>query len=163
METNVKDKTEVITAEAVTPEEVTDVVVTEPKAPAKKTSGKSKIREYTASLTKEELRAQCKRGQQKRQETIARKKALKEQLSSLLALPVKDKNIRKELKALGIDANDLDNQMIMLVVMWQQVLKGRANCVPAFNSLINVLGEGISTDINANLKMSFNNDLPQED
>ena len=53
--------------------------------------------------------------------------------------------------------------MIMLVVMWQQVLKGRANCVPAFNSLINVLGEGISTDINANLKMSFNNDLPQED
>lgn len=161
--TEVKDKVET-TVDVV--EEQKDVVIAESvdNVPVRHTSGKGKIGEYIHSLSKEQLQEQGRRGQKKRMETLAKKKAMKEQLASLLAMPVKDKNVRKQLKSLGIDPTDIDNQMLMLVVMWQQVMKGRANCVPAFNSLVNVLGEGAnSMDLNANLNMSFNNDLPQED
>ena len=89
---------------------------------------------------------------------------MKEQLDTLLSLPVKDKKIKEQLKMLGLDLKNMDNQMLMLIVMWQQVLKGRANCVPAFNALVNVLGEGANNqDINANLNMTFRNDLPAND
>ena len=100
----------------------------------------------------------------KTKEKAKQKRLMKDQLKTLLSLPVHDTKAMEVLTKLGLDVEDVDNQMLMLVVMWQQVLKGRANCVPAFNSIVNVLGEGSNAlDLNANLNMTFNNDLPQKD
>ena len=119
---------------------------------------------YWDKISPEEKKEHFEKVVERRKEKARKRREMKEQLDTLLSLPVKDKKIKEQLKMLGLDLKNMDNQMLMLIVMWQQVLKGRANCVPAFNALVNVLGEGASNqDINANLNMTFRNDLPAND
>ena len=141
-------------------EETTSVLT---PAPKKKVRGDIK-KNFWDKLTPEEKQAHIESIHKKRRESAVNKKLMRDQLTALLSLPVHDKKAIKVLESLGLDVENIDNQMLMLVVMWQQVLKGRANCVPAFNSIVNVLGEGSNNqDINANLHMTFSNDLPATD
>lgn len=73
-----------------------------------------------------------------------KKKLMKDQISLLLSLPfpdVKDKTgkkIRNMFKQLGMDDENIDNQMAMIIAMWQRALKGDYQ---AFNSLRDTVGE----------------------
>lgn len=69
------------------------------------------------------------------------RKAMREQAELLLSLPLKDAKLSKQLEALGIDPDNIDNQMAMIIAMWQQVLKGKKGSVNAFNSLRDLVGE----------------------
>lgn len=132
--------------------------------PAKKNRRGNIKRDFWDKLTPEEKQAHIDKMRNGQKERMRNKKLMKEQMKTLLSLPVQNAKAVKQLKALGLDMDDIDNQMLMIVVMWQQVLKGRANCVPAFNSILNVLGEAANNmDLNANLNMTFNNDLPEKD
>lgn len=68
----------------------------------------------------------------KQRENIARKKSMKEQLNLLFSLPIKSDKIKAQLKELGIEDNEMNNQMALLIAMYQKALKGDVN---AFNSL----------------------------
>lgn len=94
--------------------------------------------------TKEEQREIARKGGIKSGEARKKKKLMKDQISLLLSLPfpdVKDKTgkkIRNMFKQLGIDDENIDNQMAMIIAMWQRALKGDYQ---AFNSLRDTVGE----------------------
>ena len=56
----------------------------------------------------------------------------------LLELPIKSKRIKEQLKELGIDDDELNNQMALVVSMYQKALKGDTR---AFEILRDTIGE----------------------
>lgn len=88
--------------------------------------------------TKEEQRKIAIKGGIASGKARRRKKLIKEQLELLLSLPIKDENVKKKLKQIGIDADNLDNQMAMVISIWNKALKGD---IQAFNSIRDSVGE----------------------
>lgn len=74
-------------------------------------------------------------------EAKRKKKLIKDQFELLLSLPLKDEKAKKKLEALGIDTDNIDNQMAMIISMWQTALKGGRAGVDAFNSIQASVGE----------------------
>lgn len=77
-------------------------------------------------------------GQKASTEAKRRKKSLKEAMELLLSLPVKDNKVRKQIEALGINPDDVDNQMAMAIAQWQQAVKGN---VKAYTNIEATIGE----------------------
>lgn len=73
------------------------------------------------------------------------RKAIKEQLEMLLELPLKDKNAKTKIKKLGINVDDLNNQMAMVISIYQKALKGDVN---AFKEIRDTIGEKPQENIN---------------
>ena len=57
-------------------------------------------------------------------EARRRKKMMRQQMEMLLELPIKSKKIQEQLQELGIDSDDLTNQMALIGSMYQKALKG---------------------------------------
>lgn len=110
-------------------------------------------------LTTEEAREIGRKGGVKSGEIRKKRKMMKEQISLLLSLPFPDvrdktgKKIRTIFQQLGIDDENIDNQMAIIIAMWQQALKGNYK---AFNTLRDTIGEK-PTD-----KLEFTQDKPFE-
>lgn len=66
------------------------------------------------------------------------RKLIATQLELLLSLPLKDEKAKAKLQNLGIDPNNIDNQMAMIIAMWNKAIKGD---VQAFNSIRDTVGE----------------------
>lgn len=66
------------------------------------------------------------------------KKLIKDNIELLLSLPIKSKKMKEQLAELGIEENEMNNQMAMVIAMYQKVLKGD---VQAFNTLRDTLGQ----------------------
>ena len=66
------------------------------------------------------------------------KKLIKDNIELLLSLPIKSKKMKEQLAELGIEENEMNNQMAMVIAMYQKVLKGD---VSAFNTLRDTLGQ----------------------
>ncbi len=88
--------------------------------------------------TKEEQRRIATMGGKASGEARREKKLLKEQIKLLLSLPLKDEKAKKQLEKLGIDVDNIDNQMAMVIAMWQKAIRGD---VQAFNTLRDTVGE----------------------
>lgn len=88
--------------------------------------------------TKEEQREIAIKGGIASGEARRKKKLIKEQLELLLSLPLKDENAKRKLEQIGINADNLDNQMTMVISMWNKAIKGD---VQAFNSIRDTLGQ----------------------
>lgn len=88
--------------------------------------------------TKEEQREIATKGGIASGEARRKKKLIKEQLELLLSLPLKDENAKRKLEQIGIDADNLDNQMAMVISIWNKALKGD---IQAFNSIRDSVGE----------------------
>lgn len=73
-----------------------------------------------------------KKGQEASARARAKKKSMKEQLELLFSLPIKSDKVKAQLKELGIEDSEMNNQMALLIAMYQKALKGDVN---AFNSL----------------------------
>lgn len=92
----------------------------------------------------DEAKRKGRNGGIKSGEVRRKKKLMKDQISLLLSLPFPDvrdktgKKIRTMFKQLGIDDENIDNQMAMIIAMWQRALKGDYQ---AFNSLRDTVGE----------------------
>lgn len=74
-------------------------------------------------------------------EAKRRRKAIREQMELLLSLPIKNNKIKSQLSKLGIEENEMTNQMAMIIKMYQTVLNGGNNSVSAFNSIRDTIGE----------------------
>lgn len=76
------------------------------------------------TLSKEEAKEMGKKGGIASGEARKNKRLMKEQLSMLLSLEVKNEKIKEQLKVLGIPEDDMNNQMALLVAMLNKATKG---------------------------------------
>lgn len=82
-----------------------------------------------------------RKGGKKKAENVKKRKAMKEQMEMLLSLPVKSPKMKEQLKKLGIKSNEIDNQMALIVSLYQTALKGGKNSVTAFNTIMEMTEE----------------------
>lgn len=96
--------------------------------------------------SKEEARELGKKGGIASGEARRRKRDIKDTLDLLLSKPFSlntkgGKQVKQQLKELGIDATDIDNQTAMAYAMFMTAMSGGKSGVSAFNSIRDTLGE----------------------
>ena len=116
------------------------------------------IEEVNSRRTREEHSKDSQKGGQKSGEVRRQRKAMKEQMEMLLSLPFKQEKQLKFMKSLGIEEEEIDNQMALMVAMYAKALKGD---VQAFNSIREVTQD--DKHVNEESKVEIINDLPSED
>mgnify|MGYP005782561909 CR=1 FL=1 len=116
------------------------------------------IEEVNSRRTREEHSKDSQRGGQKSGEVRRQRKAMKEQMEMLLSLPFKQEKQLKFMKSLGIEEEEIDNQMALMVAMYAKALKGD---VQAFNSIREVTQD--DKHINKEDRVEIINDLPDEE
>lgn len=72
------------------------------------------------------------------------KKLIKDNIELLLSLPIKNAKTKEQLKQLGIDDNEMNNQMALVIAMYQKAIKGD---VSAFNTLRDTIGQGVTNKV----------------
>lgn len=99
--------------------------------------------------TSEQARKYGSKGGKASAEAKRKRKAMREQMELLLNLPLKNEKLKKRFEDMGIDADDLDNQMALVVATYQQALKGNINAV---NTVREIIGERIQQiSLNTNI------------
>lgn len=88
-----------------------------------------------ADRTKEEQREIAVQGGIASGIARARKKSLREKAQLLMSLSIQDEKDKEKLKQLGIDEENMDNDMMNLVHMLNIIKKENFNSVGAFNSI----------------------------
>ena len=107
--------------------------------------------------SKEEASENGRKGGIKSGETRRKRKLMRENLELLLTLKVKDKKMQQIMKALGIEDEEMTNQMARQVSMLNQSLKGN---VQAYKELRDTI-DGKPTD-NVKIDGSINTTNPLE-
>ena len=125
------------------------------------------IEEVNSRRTREEHSKDSQRGGQKSGEVRRQRKAMKEQAELLLSLPFnltdkKGNELREVLKKLGIDEDNIDNQMAMLVALWKTALGNGRNQVTAVQELRDIIGDKAEKEATVQ-RIEIINDLPQEE
>lgn len=87
---------------------------------------------FTSNQSREEARKNGQKGGKKSGEVRRQRKAMKEQMEMLLSMPLKvtDRNgnkISDMIEMLGIDKDSIDNQMAMIVALWQTAMNSKSN------------------------------------
>ena len=90
--------------------------------------------------SKSEAREKGQKGGVKSGEVRRQRKAMKEQMEMLLTLPLKDQKIINKFKQIGIDTNDMNNQMALIMATYQKALKGD---MQAMNVIRELVGERV--------------------
>lgn len=108
--------------------------------------------------TENEQREYAKKGGQKSGEVRRQRKAMKEQMEMLLALPFKQQKQLNFMKNLGIEEDEIDNQMALIVALYGKALKGD---VQAFNAIREVTQDDRTTSQEERVQII--NDLPEEE
>ena len=88
-----------------------------------------------ADRTTEEKREIAIQGGKASGQARARKKSLREKAQLLMSLSIQDEKDKEKLKQLGIDEENMDNDMMNLVHMLNIIKKENFNSVGAFNSI----------------------------
>ena len=113
---------------------------------------------FTSNQSREEAKKNGAKGGQKSGEVRRQRKAMKEQFEMLLTLPFKQSKQLKFIKDLGINEEEIDNQMALVVAMYGKALKGD---VQAFNTIREVTQD--SQVVNKENRVQIVNDLPEDD
>jgi hypothetical protein len=101
--------------------------------------------------SKEEAREKGRKGGIASGKARKEKKLMKEQIELLLSLPLKSKNAKNQMKKLGIDSDNVDNQMAVIIGVWQKAIQGD---VKAAEFLRNTLGEAPTEKVELNASVS---------
>lgn len=113
---------------------------------------------FTSNQSREEAKRNGQKGGQKSGEVRRQRKAMKEQFEMLLSLPFKQKKQLNFIKDLGIEEDNLDNQMALIVAMYGKALKGD---VQAFNTIREVVQD--EKTVKDEDRVQIINDLPNEE
>ena len=108
--------------------------------------------------TKSEQREYAKKGGQKSGEVRRKRKAMKKQMEMLLSLPFKSTKQLNFMKDLGIEEDEIDNQMALIVAMYGKALKGD---VQAFNTIREVVQD--EKTVKDEDRVQIVNDLPNDE
>lgn len=122
---------------------------------------------FTSSQNREEAKKNGRKGGIKSGEVRRQRKAMKEQAELLLSLPFKltDRNgneLKEVLEKLGIDEDNIDNQMAMIVALWKTALGNGRNQVTAVQELRDIIGDKEEKEATVQ-RIEIINDLPSED
>lgn len=90
-------------------------------------------------LTPSELRERASKAGKASAESRRRKKDMKQKMKALLELPAAV-NDREQLEALGVDPDDMDNEMVLVMAMFLNAAQGD---VKAFDRVMQVLGKDL--------------------
>lgn len=116
------------------------------------------IEEVNSRRTREEHSRDSAKGGRKSGEVRRQRKAMKEQMEMLLSLPFKEPKALDFMKNLGIEEDNLDNQMALIVAMYAKALKGD---VQAFNTIREVIQD--EKMVKDEDRVQIINDLPNEE
>ena len=86
-----------------------------------------------------ELRENAQKGGKASGETRRRKRDMKQKMKALLELPAAV-NDKEQLQALGVDPDDMDNEMVLVMAMF---LGAAGGDVKAFDRVMQLLGKDI--------------------
>ena len=117
--------------------------------------------------TESEQREYAKKGGQKSGEVRRQRKAMKEQMEMLLSLPfnIKDNNgndIAEMLSKLGIEKESIDNQMAMIISLWQTATNSKsAQQIQAVREIREIVQD--EKNASNNNRIEIINDLPEDD
>ena len=89
--------------------------------------------------TPSELREITQKGGKASAESRRRKKDMKQKMKALLELPAAV-NDREQLQALGVDPDDMDNEMVLVMAMFLNAAQGDTK---AFDRVMQLLGKDI--------------------
>lgn len=124
------------------------------------------IEQVNSRRTREEHSRDSAKGGVKSGEVRRQRKAMKEQMSMLLALPfnLKDSQgneVRAMLASLGFEEDEIDNQMAMIISLWKTACTpGNRNQVTAFQEIRKVVQD--DQTVNDDDKVQIINDLPPD-
>jgi hypothetical protein len=113
---------------------------------------------FTSNQSREEAKKNGAKGGKKSGEVRRKRKAMKEQMEMLLSLPFKQSEALDFMKDLGIEEDNLDNQMALIVAMYGKALKGD---VQAFNTIREVVQD--EKTVKDEDRVQIINDLPNEE
>ena len=113
---------------------------------------------FTSNQSREEAKKNGAKGGKKSGEVRRKRKAMKEQMEMLLSLPFKQSEALDFMKDLGIEEDNLDNQMALIVAMYGKALKGD---VQAFNTIREVVQD--EKTVKDESRIQIVNDLPNEE
>lgn len=87
---------------------------------------------FTSNQSREEAEKNGRKGGQKSGEVRRQRKAMKEQMELLLSLPCKiqdnkGNDIAETLEFLGIDKENIDNQMLMTIALWKTAINSNSS------------------------------------
>lgn len=125
------------------------------------------IEEVNSRRSREEHSKDSQKGGIKSGEVRRQRKAMKEQAELLLSLPFnltdkKGNELKEVLEKLGIDEDNIDNQMAMIVALWKTALGNGRNQVTAVQELRDIIGEKAEKEATIQ-RVEIINDLPQEE
>lgn len=92
--------------------------------------------------TESELREFTKKGGKNSGVARRRKRDIKAKMKLLLSLPASD-NDKKQLAAMGIDSDDMDNEMVLVKALFLSAADGD---VKAFDRIMDVLGKSVQRE-----------------
>ncbi len=101
----------------------------------------------TTKRTKKEVREMTTKGGKRSGEVRRQRKTQREQLELLMSLPLKNPKAFEQIKNLGIEDNEINNQMAMNVAMFNLILKGGKGAVQAYNSINDLIGENAKKEL----------------
>ena len=122
---------------------------------------------FTSEQNREEAKRNGQKGGKKSGEVRRQRKAMKEQAELLLSLPFnltdkKGNELKEVLKKLGIDEDNIDNQMAMIVALWKTALGNGRNQVTAVQELRDIIGDNTEKEATVQ-RIEIINDLPGGD
>ena len=122
---------------------------------------------FTSEQNREEAKKNGQKGGIKSGEVRRQRKAMKEQAELLLSLPFnltdrKGNELKEVLEKLGIDEDNIDNQMAMIVALWKTALGNGRNQVTAVQELRDIIGNKAEKEATVQ-RIEIINDLPSED
>ena len=121
---------------------------------------------FTSEQSREEAKKNGAKGGKKSGEVRRQRKAMKEQMEMLLSLPfnLKDNNgndISEMLSALGIEKDNIDNQMAMIISLWKTAIGDSTQKIQAVREIRDIVQD--SQTINKDNRVQIVNDLPEDD
>ena len=116
------------------------------------------IEQVNSRRTREEHSEDSAKGGRKSGEVRRKRKAMKEQMELLLALPAKYEDEKEFMDFLGIDEENWDNQMVLIIALYKKAMKGD---VQAFNTIREVVQDEKTTSEEDRVQII--NDLPNEE
>ena len=104
--------------------------------------------------TSEQARENGRKGGKASAAAKKRRKAMKEQLEMLLSLSLKNEDVKKKIKDLGVNVEDIDNQLAINLSLMNKALKGD---VQAYQVIRDTIGEKPKDKIEHSGSISYEN------
>lgn len=120
-------------------------------APKSFLEGKLQKKDFRSRTPEEMAEIQRKAAEAKRKKFAARK-AMREQLSTLLKMDVSDAEQKAMLKEMGVESEDMCNQMVLMVALFKKGARGDVAAIKQIDDMTNGIVPEQSQPIVINIK-----------